>query len=261
VSLFKAIRVGALLLILVIVAGNHWLGKARLAEWDGPIWITVYPIPADNRPETLAYLRSLEPGTFEGVSTFFSREAKRFGLDLPRAAHFQVAPVPDSLPPAVPDGSSRVAIALWSLEMRWWAWRRLHQDGLPDPDIQVFMLYRSAQGEPQLDRSIGMQKGRYTLVNAFASPGKAARNNFVVAHEVLHVLGASDKYDPASGQPLAPDGLANPKASPLYPQSHAEIMGGAVAISPSEARMPGSLSRSVIGGATAQEIGWLDLSR
>lgn len=255
-SLFKAIRVGILLVILIIVAGNHWLGMARLAEWNGPIWITVYPIPADNRPETLSYLRSLEPDTFEAVSTFFSREAKRFGLDLPRAAHFQLAPIPDSLPPAVPDGANRVAIGWWSLKMRWWAWRRQQQDGLPDPDIQVFMLYRSAQGSAQLDRSIGIQKGRYTLVNAYASPAKAARNNFVVAHELLHVLGASDKYDPATGQPLAPDGLANPKASPLYPQSHAEIMAGAIAVSPNEARIPASLARGVIGGATAQEIGW-----
>ncbi len=255
-SLFKAIRVGVLLLILLIVAGNHWLGKARLAEWDGPIWITVYPIPADDRPETLSYLRSLEAGTFEDVSRFFSREAQRYGLNLPKAAHFQLAPIPASLPPALPDNGNRLGIALWSLKMRWWAWRRQAQDGLLDPDIQVFMLYRSAQGNPQLDRSIGMQKGRYTLVNAFASPGKTARNNFVVAHELLHVLGASDKYNPASGLPLAPDGLANPKASPLYPQSHAEIMGGAIAVSPNDARMPSSLERSVVGTKTAAEIGW-----
>lgn len=255
-SLFKAIRVGALLLILVIVAGNHWLGKARLAEWDGPIWITVYPLPADNRPETLRYIRTLQSETFEDISVFFSREARRYGLELPKAAHFQLAPVPTSLPPALPDDGNRLGIALWSLKMRWWAWRQQRADGLPEPDIQVFMLYRSAQGNPQLDRSIGMQKGRYTVVNAFASPGKAARNNFVLAHELLHVLGATDKYQPGTGQPLAPDGLANPKASPLYPQSHAEIMGGAIAVSPSEARMPTSLGRSVVGGKTATEIGW-----
>lgn len=255
-SLFKAIRVGALLLILVIVAGNHWLGMARLAEWKSPIWITVYPIAADNKPETLAYLRRLEANDFEDISTFFSREARRFGLDLARAAHFQLAPIPASLPPALPAETSRLGIGLWSLKMRWWAWRQQRQDGLAAPDIQVFMLYRSAQGSPQLDRSIGLQKGRYTLVNAYASQRKAARNNLVIAHELLHVLGASDKYNPASGQPLAPDGLANPKASPLYPQSHAEIMAGAIAVSPNDARMPASLRRSVIGGQTATEIGW-----
>ena len=255
-SLFKAIRVGLLLLILVIVAGNHWLGQARLAEWDGPIWITVYPIPADNKPETLNYLQSLKPETFEEVSRFFTREAKRFGLDIPKAAHFQVAPVLNTMPPPLPDGQNPLAIAYWSLKMRWWAWQQLKQDGLLSPDIQVFMLYRSAQGEAQLDRSIGMQKGRYTLVNAYAARGKAARNNFVIAHELLHVLGATDKYDPANGQPVPPDGLANPRAIPLYPQSHAEIMAGAIAVSAFDARMPPSLVRTVVGGTTAREIGW-----
>lgn len=257
-SLFKAIRVGILLAILAIVAGNHWLGMARLAAWDAPLWITVYPIAADGKPATVNYLRGLQADNFSDISAFFEREARRFGLELPRAAHFQLAPMPQNLPPQLPDGQNPVQIGLWSLKMRWWAWRQLKQDGLPAPDIQVFMLYRTAEGTAQLDRSIGMQKGRYTLVNAYASPRKAARNNFVLAHELLHVLGASDKYNPADGQPLAPHGLANPRANPLYPQSHAEIMAGAIAESPFSARMPASLGRSVIGGTTAQEIGWRD---
>jgi hypothetical protein len=141
--------------------------------------------------------------------------------------------------------------------MRWWAWRQTHQDGLLDPDIQVFMRYQSLEGSPVLDRSVGLKKGRYTIVNAFASPRAAPRNRVVIAHELLHVIGASDKYDLATGQPLVPDGLANPRAQPLYPQRKAEIMGGAVALSPTEARMPSSLAASLVGPATAAEIGWI----
>jgi len=258
VSLFKAVRVFILLAILAVVAGNHWLGMARLAAWDRPIWITIYPIPVDRNPDTVAYLRTLRPEQFADIDRFFTREARRFGLQLPQAAQFQVAPPLRQLPPELPDGQNPVQIGFWSLKMRWWAWRQRGQDGLPDPDVQVFMLYQTAAGTAQLDRSIGMQKGRYTLVNAYASPRKAARNNFVLAHELLHVLGATDKYNPASGQPIPPDGLANPSARPLYPQSHAEIMAGAIAVSPDRARMPASLARAVIGGQTAREIGWRD---
>ena len=94
--------------------------------------------------------------------------------------------------------------------MRWWAWRQAAQDGLPTPDIQVFIRFRSAEGAPRLDRSVGLQKGRYTLVNAYASPRMASSNRVVIAHELLHVLGATDKYDLATGQPIPPDGLAEP---------------------------------------------------
>ena len=141
--------------------------------------------------------------------------------------------------------------------MRWWAWRQTHQDGLLDPDIQVFMRYQSLDGDPVLDRSVGLKKGRYTIVNAYASPRAASRNRVVIAHELLHVFGATDKYDPATGQPVAPEGLADPQARPLYPQKKAEIMGGAIALSPTEARMPSSLVVSQVGTATAREIGWM----
>ncbi len=36
-------------------------------------------------------------------------------------------------------------------------------------------------------------------------------NQVVVAHELLHTLGATDKYARASGQPLEPDGLGDPQ--------------------------------------------------
>ncbi len=255
-SLFKALRVGLLLMVLVIVAGSQWLGAARLAEWERTVWITIYPIPADGHPDTLDYVQGLAPEQFDEIGDFFTREARRYGLDLPRAAHFQLAPVPSHPPPAVPRTDSFVTIGLWSLKMRWYAWRRSHQDGLLDPDIQVFMLYRAPDGNPRLDRSVGVQKGRYTVVNAYASPGMASRNRVVIAHELLHVLGASDKYDLATGQPIAPDGLAHPVASPLYPQRQAEIMGGAIAESPNRSRMPAGLSQTLVGPATAREIGW-----
>lgn len=255
--MFKLLRIGLLLLILLVVAGNQWLGAARLAAWDRTVWITVYPIPADNRPETLRYIEQLDPDKFDEISVFFTREAARYGLAVPEAAHFQLAPTPATRPPALPPEGSRLAIGWWSLRMRWWAWRQTHQDGLLDPDIQVFVRYQSLQGSSVLDRSVGLKKGRYTIVNAFASPRAASRNRVIMAHELLHVFGASDKYDPVTNQPLVPEGLADPQARPLYPQRKAEIMGGRIAVSATEAEMPSSLARSLVGPDTAREIGWM----
>jgi hypothetical protein len=92
------------------------------------------------------------------------------------------------------------------------------------------------------------------IVNARASRQHAGRNNVVIAHEFMHTLGATDKYDLGSGQPLAPDGLAEPDREPLYPQRWAEIMGGRIALAADDAVIPKSLRYTVIGPQTAGEI-------
>ena len=73
----------------------------------------------------------------------------------------------------------------------------------------------------------------------------------------MHTVGASDKYDPKSGQPIYPDGYAEPKLNPRYPQSKAEIMGGRIPVCNKEASIPWSLKQVTVGPQTAIEIGWL----
>lgn len=94
-------------------------------------------------------------------------------------------------------------------------------------------------------------------VNAFASADQHGANGVVIAHEILHTLGATDKYDPATNHPRLPEGYAEPDAQPLHPQRRAEVMGGRIAVSPTKSEMPASLKQAVIGAATAREIGWV----
>ena len=77
----------------------------------------------------------------------------------------------------------------------------------------------------------------------------------VIAHELLHTFGASDKYDLATLQPIYPAGYAEPALSPRLPQSKAEIMGGRTPVDELNAEIPASLADTVIGAETAQEIG------
>jgi uncharacterized protein YbjT (DUF2867 family) len=94
------------------------------------------------------------------------------------------------------------------------------------------------------------------VVNAFASPQQAGSNKVIIAHELLHTLGASDKYDPATGQPLYPDGYAEPEADPRLPQKLAELMGGRIPFSATDSQIPRSLDEVIIGTVTGQEIRW-----
>jgi hypothetical protein len=72
---------------------------------------------------------------------------------------------------------------------------------------------------------------------------------------LFHTLGASDKYD-AEGNPIYPEGYADPGDAPRYPQHAAELMAGRRAVSPDHAEIPDSLERCVIGPKTAYEIHW-----
>jgi hypothetical protein len=100
-----------------------------------------------------------------------------------------------------------------------------------------------------------MRKGMYGLVKAYTGPGLQEQNNLVIAHELLHVLGATDKYQSATGDPDFPSGYAEPDRQPLYPQVAAEIMGGRIPLSTYKSVMPASLAECRMGHKTAEEIG------
>lgn len=254
--MFRYLRIAILLTILVVVAGNQWLTGSRLASWEKPLWVTIYPVLVDADPDVRRYAESLSKDSFKDINVFLKQQGSRYGRQLENPVVLQVARPLTDLPPALPVESSGLKVALWSLKMRWWSWRNGSQDGLVGEDIKMFVLYQKRNSEGPLERSVGIKNGSYGLVNAVGSRAMAARNRIVIAHELLHILGAIDKYDFFTGQPAAPDGLANPLQSPLYPQEFAEIMGGRIAVSTHKWRHPASLAFCVIGAETASEIGW-----
>ena len=138
--------------------------------------------------------------------------------------------------------------------MRWWASGVTDDQDRVDPDVRIFVRYHSPQTDFVLENSVGLQKGMVGIVNAFAERRQNGTNNVIIAHEFLHTLGATDKYDPASGLPHFPDGFAEPEKKPRFPQQFAEIMGGRIAVSEYDAMVPKSLKYVIIGETTAREI-------
>jgi len=254
--MFKYLRIAILLTVLVVVGGKQLLTGDRLSSWEKPLWITIYPVLADPGADIQRYAGSLTADSFQGIGRFLKQQAARYGRRIETPVVIQVARPMTAVPPALPAENSGLNIAIWSLKMRWWSWRNGRQDGLAPEDVRMFVLYQKGRSGGPLERSVGVKNASYGIVNAEASRQMAARNRIVITHELLHILGASDKYDPYTGQPLAPDGLANPQQSPLYPQDRAEIMGGRIATSATRWRRPPSLKSCVIGAVTASEIGW-----
>ncbi len=255
--MFRYLRIAILLTILVVVAGNQLLTGSRLASWEKPLWITIYPVLVDSDAEVRRYAENLKANSFQDIGIFLKQQASRYDRQIETPVIIQVAKPLTTPPPELPVENSGLTVALWSLKMRWWSWRNDGQNGLAPDDVRMYVLYQKGKSNVPLERSVGIKNGSYGVVNAVASRQMAARNRIVITHELMHILGASDKYDLHTGQPIAPDGLANPAQSPLFPQKRAEIMGGRIATSASRWRRPASLKSCVIGFATATEIGWL----
>lgn len=252
--MFKAIRIAVLLFILAMVAIGTWLTQARSTDWNNSLWVKVYPINADGSLEAANYINGLEVTDFSGIETFIGREVERYGKTLDRPLRMELGAEIRQQPPEIAPDFNVLDIMIWSLKMRWWASDVAGEQDSVAPDVRIFVRYHRPQDQYVLENSVGLQKGMVGIVNARASRKHRGMNNVVIAHEILHTLGASDKYDPATGQPSPPDGLAEPDRTPLYPQRYAEIMGGRIARAADDAIIPQSLRYVLIGPVTAAEI-------
>ena len=254
--MFKAFRIFILLMILTGVALGAWRAKTQSVEWKYTLPVNIYLINGDGSPVAEEYLRNLTVEDFKPVVDFMRSEAERYGRSTNATIEIRLGGTIADQPPVPPRNGGALDVIVWSLKMRWWAWRNTDTKG-PGPQVKMFLLYFDPALSKRLAHSTGLQKGLIGRVNTFASSDMAKQNNVIIAHEFLHTLGATDKYDPATNQPLFPDGYANPELDPLLPQQFAEIMAGRTPMSKNEAVTPASLDDALIGSKTAQEINWL----
>lgn len=251
--MWRRIRIAILLLVLFVVAAGTWSDRQRTTDWDETLWVGVFPVNADGRPATGAYIAALEREQFAGIEEFLSREAAEYGLPLAQPVKVVLYPQVAGTPPRLDPGTGVPGRIWWSLKLRWYTWR---QAGGTPADIRIFVLYHDPETTSAVPHSLGLQAGLLGVVYAYADEALDQPNNVVIAHEVLHTVGATDKYEAASNLPVFPAGYAEPDAEPLFPQELAEVMAGRIPVSDDEAVMPDSLGDVVIGPETAAEIRW-----
>ena len=252
--MFKAIRISILLFILVFVLMSTWLTKARSTDWDNSLWVKIYPINADGSAETDRYIERLSVNAFTPIETFIATEARRYGKSIERPVRIELGRPIREQPPAIGARRGMFDVMVWSLKMRWWVGSVTDDQDRIEPDISIFVRYHETQANPRLEDSVGVQKGMFGIVNGYAGRSYGGTNNVIIAHELLHTLGATDKYERETGMPRVPDGIAEPDRTPLYPQRFAEIMGGRVPLSSNDAAIPRSLEYARVGPLTAAEV-------
>lgn len=252
---FKMLRILVLLLVLLFVALMTWQDHYLSTRWRNPLYVAIYPIAADDSPVTRTYLAGLDPEVFKPIDRFFTGEAERYRLQTSEPVKTRLRAQLASLPPRRTADDGPLATALWSLRLRYWAWHVSGHVREPE-DVRIFVLYHDPALTPSVPHSLGLMKGLIGVVYAFAAPEMTATNNVVIAHELLHTVGATDKYNPGDDSPRFPDGFGDPAQSPLYPQQAAELMAGRRMLAPGQWQQAASLDEVVIGPLTASEIRW-----
>ena len=255
--MWRNIRILVLLLVLAAVALQQWLERTQTQSWRETLWVGIYPLNGDGSDTAQRYIDALTVKDFAPIETFLAREGHRYGVALDEPVHIELYPQRAELPPELAPGTGALRIAWWSLKLRWYAAHASAVPGRVPSRIRMFVSFHDPAALDHAPDSHGMQKGLVGVVHAFAAREMTAANDVVIAHELLHTLGATDKYDLGDDQPLFPIGFADPQQQPIYPQQRAEIMAGRRPLSPQESEMPASLREVVVGPATALEIRWI----
>ena len=159
-------------------------------------------------------------------------------------------------PPLQPTAKASILeTSLWALKLRWWAWQNQPSE-YHNTQIRLYVMYQSPTEGVALPHSTGIQNGLIGLIHARANGTGRRIHNVIIAHELMHILGATDKYDLLTGEPVFPDGYAKPNKHPTYPQNKAELMGRSIPISSDKHKVAVRLGQTEIGSRTANEIGW-----
>jgi hypothetical protein len=252
---FKMLRVAILLVVLLLVALTAWQDRYHSTQWKTPLYVAIYPIAADGSPVTRAYVDALNYERFKPIDGFMAQQAARYGVGIEDPIKTRLRPPLASLPPQRAPDAGLFGTVLWSLRLRFWAWRMSGSAHEPE-DIRMFVLYHDPALTPSVPHSLGLAKGLLGVVYAFADPVMNGANNVVIAHELMHTLGASDKYNQADDSPRFPDGYGDPAQQPLFPQRTAELMAGRRMIRADRWEQAMDLAEVVVGPATALEIRW-----
>ncbi len=247
-------RVLVLLCVLLFVALQTWESRYQSTRWRYPLVVVIYPIAADASAVTQRYVAALDAARIAPIDRFFAREAHRHGVAERDPVETRLRAALTQRPPVYAAGSGTLATVLWSLRLRYWAWR---VSGAVFPAyVRMFVLYVDPALTPTVPHSLGIEKGLLGVVYAFASPAMDGANDVIIAHELMHTLGATDKYAAGDDAPQFPDGYGDPRQVPLFPQRMAELMAGRRLVAPDRWVQPVSLDQVVIGPASAREIRW-----
>ncbi len=257
---FRRVRVAVLLAALLVVGLWGWNTHRRRAErtaWARPLNVAVVLLADGPLPEgDVRALSSRLPALSATLNDEFARH-RPDGIDLP-FGFTAFGPIEIAAPPPlVGHGADLPARARHAWDL-WWYLRDVNgRAGLDagEFDGRLYLVLRPGEAAHRFVEGQAEAGGEVGIVQAALGPDTVDGVLIAAAHELLHLLGASDKYD-GDGHARAPEGLAEPDRQPPLPQRFAELMAGEIPLAPGEGRAPWKLEEIRVGAVTASEIGW-----
>jgi hypothetical protein len=263
-SAFFQVRVAILggILLLVIAYALHDVQRRRArTEWLTQLRVGVVLLELDQSGERLE--PDLLPNLARNLERLEQRlndEFRRYhpgGADMFRLSAYGPLSVSEA-PPSIDTDSA------WGLiQQTYQLWRYTHKMNsaaqVPSSafDSIIYVVAEPVQNEElKFVEGFSQQGGSVGVTRIQLDASTTDLCLFVVGHELMHTLGATDKYD-AAGHTLIPEGLANPEQVPLYPQTQAELMARNRVLSLDKERIPETLDELRVGMWTAREVGWL----
>ena len=121
--MWRVIRIFVLLFVLVVVATQALIDRNRSRDWENTLWVGLHPLNADGSEVAERFLADIQSQRYTGLEEFFAREGSRYGLANDRLIRLSLYPRPARLPPPLAREPGRFDVLVWSLRMRWYAWR------------------------------------------------------------------------------------------------------------------------------------------
>lgn len=258
VTWFFRLRVTVLLgvLALVLVWGAHdWSERRARTTWQRPLRVAL--VLVEREPISEETLALLTTRSFELERRLAREYARHTGRDFTPIEI--VVRGPATAPESPPSAQGDSAFQLLTHTLRLWRWTSARDSDARVElgyDSRIYLVLRASEGKAlAFVEGESEYRGRVGVAQADIGGDTIDFALFVAAHELLHTLGASDKYD-AAGRASFPNGFAEPQRVPLFPQAAAEVMARNVPVGPGSERPPETLSELVVGDETAREIGW-----
>lgn len=276
---WKRVRVAVLLCILAVAAGR-WVQVRRAETWV-PDWSSTQRVavvlltPPSPTPEQRAELEQLlrfaslgeDKATLSALEDWLRVERGRYTSDgTSRPVDFEAygpfeAP---SLPPPPP----RAGAGLSFLEryrrtsaFLGWFDERLRERQVFEPNV-VFVLFYGPEGAPHFRGVHSVSDRRSHRGFVFAPLSGEGRDHALinVGHELLHLFGATDKYE--GERCVYPAGWVEPFKEPRLPQRYAEVMAQGIPVEAGRREASLDLFEDMrVGVETAFELGWIDRAR
>ncbi|MBX3264064.1 MAG: hypothetical protein KF782_30615 [Labilithrix sp.] len=260
---FFHVRVALLsfvLFVVVLIAARDVRSRRARTDWDRSLDVAIVLVEAPGAaPVSDAAVQALRERA-PALEARLAEEMARHGRTAaPRPFRFRVfGPIAGIPACPAPAGDGVVDLARQALAMRAWLGEVDPRAGVePDHfDARVYVAVRSPERETSANvEGRSEQGGRIGFVDVELDETMADLTLFVIAHELMHTLGAEDSYD-ASGRARVPAGLVEPDLQPLYPQRFAEVMARNRPLSPTSEVPPETLDELGVGDVTARAIGW-----